>query len=104
MGTVNNKEPGMKYVVYEVSTGRRTSDLRGKGLDKSYRSQAAAEACKTRLVKELGYQRSELAVCALDQLPQRTRSVINLMSGRRVEIDVNTPLCCDPSSETYWSM
>ena len=44
----------MKYVVYEVSTGRRTSDLRGKGLDKSYRSKPAAEACKTRLVKKLG--------------------------------------------------
>lgn len=30
--------------------------------------------------------------------------VRNLMSGKLVEIDSNTPLCCDPSSETYWSM
>lgn len=30
--------------------------------------------------------------------------VKNLISGAEVEIDSNTPLCCDPSSETYWSM
>jgi hypothetical protein len=28
----------------------------------------------------------------------------NLMSGKDVTMRVNTPLCCDPSSETYWSM
>lgn len=34
----------------------------------------------------------------------KTRKVKNLMTGKDVEIDNNTPLCCDPSSETYWSM
>ena len=33
-----------------------------------------------------------------------TKKVINIMSGKEVEIASNTPLCCDPSSETYWSM
>ena len=33
-----------------------------------------------------------------------TVTVKNLMSGEDVVQDVNTPLCCDPSSETYWSM
>lgn len=28
----------------------------------------------------------------------------NLMSGEEFTQTVNTPLCCDPSSETYWSM
>lgn len=32
-----------------------------------------------------------------------TRKVRNLMSGQEVEIASNTPLCLDPSSETYWS-
>ena len=94
----------MQYVVYEVNTGRRVSDLRNQGFSKSYSTEAAAEACKTRLVRKRGYQRIELAVCLLDQLPQRTRTVTNLMTGRTVEIDVNTPHCCDPSTETYWSM
>lgn len=31
-------------------------------------------------------------------------TVKSLMTGKDVEIDSNTPLCCDPSSETYWSM
>lgn len=35
---------------------------------------------------------------------RRTRRVNNLISGEEVEIDVNTPHCCDPSTETYWSM
>lgn len=35
---------------------------------------------------------------------KRTKIVTNLISGKLVRIPVNTPLCCDPSSETYWSM
>ena len=33
-----------------------------------------------------------------------TKTVTSLMSGKEVKIPVNTPLACDPSSETYWSM
>lgn len=33
-----------------------------------------------------------------------TRTVRNLMTGKEVEIDYDTPRCCDPSSELYWSM
>lgn len=32
------------------------------------------------------------------------KKVINIMSGKEILIDIDTPLCCDPSSETYWSM
>ena len=28
----------------------------------------------------------------------------NLMSGAEFQEDVNTPLCCSPASETFWSM
>ena len=31
-------------------------------------------------------------------------TVKNLMTGADVTIAADTPLCCDPSSETYWSM
>jgi len=34
----------------------------------------------------------------------KNKIVKNLMSGKNVTIKSNTPLCCDPSSETYWSM
>ena len=32
------------------------------------------------------------------------RTVINCLTGKPVEIAHDTPLCCDPSSETYHSM
>jgi hypothetical protein len=33
-----------------------------------------------------------------------TRTVRNLMTGELIEIATDTPLCCDPSSERFWSM
>lgn len=33
-----------------------------------------------------------------------TKRVVNLLTGKEVEIPSNTPACCDPSTETYWSM
>jgi len=30
--------------------------------------------------------------------------VKNLMTGKEVEIPSDTPWCCNPASETYWSM
>ena len=37
--------------------------------------------------------------------PKReTRTVRNLMTGQPVEIDADTPWCCNPASETFWSM
>jgi len=39
------------------------------------------------------------------QAPQpKTKIVKNLMTGQDVEIDADTPWCCNPASETYWSM
>ena len=32
------------------------------------------------------------------------KTVKNLMSGKDVQIERDTPRCCDPSSELYWSM
>jgi hypothetical protein len=33
-----------------------------------------------------------------------TKVVKNLMTGKDVEIAHDTPWCCNPASETYWSM
>ena len=32
------------------------------------------------------------------------KTVKSLMTGEDVQIAADTPRCCDPSSETYWSM
>jgi hypothetical protein len=36
------------------------------------------------------------------QFPKKT--VKNLMTGKLIEIDADTPNCCNPASESYWSM
>ena len=36
------------------------------------------------------------------QFPKKT--VKNLMTGKEIQIDADTPNCCNPASETYWSM
>ena len=32
------------------------------------------------------------------------KTVKNLMTGKDIQIDSDTPWCCNPASETYWSM
>jgi len=35
--------------------------------------------------------------------PVGTKIVTNLITGEKIEIACDTPRCCDPSSELYWS-
>jgi len=32
------------------------------------------------------------------------KTVKNLMTGKEISIDSDTPHCCNPATETYWSM
>jgi hypothetical protein len=34
----------------------------------------------------------------------KMKKVKSLMTGKEIEIREDTPFCCDPSTETYWSM
>jgi hypothetical protein len=38
------------------------------------------------------------------QYPVGMKVVKNLMTGKEVEIAEDTPWCCNPASESYWSM
>ena len=55
-------------------------------------------------IRTLGLDVYEIECVDEDPAPVATKTVRNLMSGKEVEIAVDTPLCCDPSSETYWCM
>jgi len=47
----------------------------------------------------------QIDVVRTDVAPsKKTKKVKNLMTGELVDIDVDTPHCCDPSTETFWSM
>ena len=52
----------------------------------------------------LGFTAYEIEVRekTFEEVPMKT--VRNLMSGKEIEIPVDTPRSCDPSSELYWSM
>jgi hypothetical protein len=55
-----------------------------------------------REIKELArlYPKNQFVI----EFDEKYKTVKNLMTGKDVVIDKNTPRCCDPSSEAYWSM
>jgi hypothetical protein len=70
----------MNYIVYHISSTQKL---------KSFGSETSARRSTT---------------CANRNKVVSKKKVKNLLTGKEIEIDSNTPLCCDPSSETYWSM
>jgi hypothetical protein len=94
----------MAYVVYNKET---TKTIRAKAYGKEYyATEAAAKAFLTRMVK-MGYRKEDFAVAEISDFRaniEKYETVTNLMSGKPVRQSVNTPLSCDVSSETYWSM
>ena len=94
----------MAYVVYNKET---TKTIRAKAYGKEYyATESAAKAFLTRMVK-MGYRKEDFAVAEIGDFRaniEKYENVTNLMSGKQVRQSVNTPLSCDVSSETYWSM
>lgn len=75
----------------------------GERFVKSYEFDRNDDAAMKREVNSLrgcGYWDSHYRI---DFAP-KYKTVKNLISGKDIQIAANTPLCCDPSSETYWSM
>lgn len=99
----------MSYLIYNIETSkiyevRKPGRLYGKT---AYASERAAKAALTREVNKGKIVREEYAISESENYYkniEKTEIVINLMSGKEVEQSVNTPRCCDPSSELYWSM
>jgi len=61
------------------------------------------EAGIAREVKELYSHHYPRGLFRIEALPKMV-TVKNLMSGKDVQIDRDTPWCCNPASESYWSM
>ena len=90
------------YVVYEAATTLTVGKREGyKGMG------AAKRAIKKLEVLRAGLSQGALLIAEIRDFHQRIEKVEtkrNLMSGREFTQPVNTPRCCDPSSELYWSM
>lgn len=86
----------MAYIVYH-----RASTV----MFKSFTLESAARRSKTCMNRNAG---SDEYAYTLDTIYHneviKTKRVKNLMTGQEIEIPSNTPRCCDPSSETYWTM
>ena len=103
----------MSYVIYRKDTTAIPAQLR----DKTYKTLSAAKAALTRFNKAWAKTRGLLgnepeapqftmAIAELDHYYkniERQVERVNMMSGKTYTESVNTPLCCSPASETYWS-
>lgn len=92
----------MSYVIVAKGTGLIVTD--GPNKTRAYKTHSAALATRTRLCRKAGWSEHELSIVSrATYIPPRV-TVKNLMTGKDVEIDADTPWCCNPASETYWSM
>ena len=95
----------MAYVVYNIETTQTVNEKRfGR---ETYKTEAAAKAARTRMIKRIKFDPNQLAVAEVAFYTQNIATTVtrtNLMTGKTYQESVNTPMCCSPSSETYWSM
>ena len=97
----------MRYVIFNKSTTQLVRIMRsGLWQNAEYQTEAAARAGFTRLCKLGKINRKNFAILPYDEFwkIEKTETCINLMTGKSFTQRVNTPRCCDPSSELYWSM
>jgi hypothetical protein len=93
---VNKQEQNMSYIVYHISS---TVKL------KEFETAAGARRSATAMNRNAGAVEYTVAhFTYYDTFVVTKKTVKNLMTGKDVEIDSNTPWCCNPASETYWSM
>lgn len=95
------------FVLFETATTKIVRIFRnGYWQDAKFATEGAAKAAATRLAKANKIVREDCSILEGSEFAkiEKTETVINLMSGKSVVQSVNTPLCCDVSSETYWSM
>jgi hypothetical protein len=98
----SKKEAKMSYYIIVRATGLIVTD--GPNRTRSYKTFGAARATRTRLCNKSGWSVAELSIVDTQHYKPRTVTRKNLMSGIEYQEDVNTPLCCSPASETFWSM
>lgn len=97
----------MGYRAYHKETTRYLANHpKVKTNLENFASAAAAKSAITREAKRGVINANDFAVASIDDFAkiEKMVTVKNLMSGTDVTHSVNTPLHCDPSSETYWSM
>ena len=91
----------MSYVIVARGTGLIVTD--GPNKSRAYKTFGAARATRTRLCNKAGWSVSDLSIVARDKYTAPKITVRNMMTGKDVEIDVDTPWACRVDSEAFWS-
>lgn len=97
----------MSYIAYHKETTRYLSNHKGVKTHKEhFESAGAAKSAITREAKRGAIKAEDFAVLESSEFAkiEKTETVKSLMGGKEVVQSVNTPWCCNPASETYWSM
>jgi hypothetical protein len=98
----------MQHTVYHKDTTHLLRSHPGtKTKLNHYATVFAAKAALTREVHNGAVKREDFLIAPTDEFwkeIEKKVTVKSLMSGKDVVQSVNTPRCCDPSSETYHSM
>jgi hypothetical protein len=97
----------MRYVVYHKDTTRYLCKHPKVRTDhESFASESAAKAALTREVKAGAVERQDFLIADATTFRtsiEKTETKCNLLTGKEFTQSVNTPMICDPSTETYWS-
>jgi len=86
----------MSYIVYHIASTQ---------LSKSYKDETGAKRGRTCMNRNAGSV--QYAYASNEDYHNKVvgmKTVRNLMTGKEIQIPTNTPGCCDPSRESYWSM
>lgn len=97
----------MRYIVYHKDTTRFLSlHPTVRTNETSFATEAAAKAARTREHNRRAINRDDFLITDSDNYFANVQKLVtkrSLMTGQEFQQPVNTPLICDPSSETYWS-
>lgn len=89
------------WTVYIYKTDRRTKSGERIVSTTVWQNRDAAEM--QREVRELQYELWPVSKGFRIEFLPKMVTVRNLMTGAEVQIDRDTPWCCNPASESYWS-
>jgi hypothetical protein len=96
------------FVLFNIETTRFARIFRnGRWQDAKFATESAAKSGATRMAKkDRSFDISNHAIMEASEFAkiEKTETVYNLLTGLPVVQSVNTPLSCDPSSETYHCM
>lgn len=97
----------IQHTVYHKDTTRTLARHPNVKTDlEHFASLAAAKSALTREVKRGAVKREDFLIAPSNVFwneIEKTETVKNLMTGKDVVQGVNTPFCCKPNTETYWS-